>query len=122
MRAAAHGAFVTTIDAMLTDPDARTAIIGAYARLLESLEAIGAHREAYEGPTEHLHRVLRMLEVGPRPLRTLVGLFEVARFSEHSLTALHREEALTALREAATVLATPDGVADGARSTTGVVE
>ncbi len=118
IRVAAHGAIITTIDAMLADPDARTAIIGAYARLLEELEGIGAHRRAYEGPTEHLRRVLSMLEVGPRPLRTLVRLFEVARFSEQSLTAVHREEALAALRETATFLTTPAG----AHSTSGVVK
>jgi hypothetical protein len=100
-RVAAHAAVIHSIDAMLAAPDNRTAIIGAYARLLEELEAIGASRRSYEGPTEHLHRVLSVLEVGPVPLRTLVRLFEVARFSEHSLNATHREEALGALREVA---------------------
>lgn len=109
-RAAAHGAVVTTIDAMLADPDPRTAIIGAYARLLEELEAIGASRMDYEGPREHLHRVLSVLEVSPRPLRTLIELFEVARFSTHSLTTSHRHEALDALQDVATSLATPAGV------------
>lgn len=109
LRAAAHGAIVTTIDAMLGDPDPRTAIIGAYARLLEELEAIGASRKPYEGPREHLARALGMLEIGPRPLRTLVGLFELARFSDHSLTAKDRDQALDALREAAADLAPPAG-------------
>lgn len=108
-RMAAHKAIVRSIDAMLADPDDRTAIIGAYARLLEELEAIGASRRDYEGPTEHLRRVLGTLEVGPAPLRTLVRLFEVARFSEHSLTTVHRHEALAALREAADSLAAHPG-------------
>jgi hypothetical protein len=109
VRAAARAAIVHSIDAMLADSDDRTAIIGAYARLLEELEAIGASRRAYEGPTEHLRRVLGTLEVGPRPLRTLVRLFEVARFSEHSLSSVHRHEALAALREAADSLTASTG-------------
>jgi hypothetical protein len=99
---------MATIDTMLADPDPRTAIIGAYARLLEELEALGASRKAYEGPTEHLQRILTLLEVPSRPLQTLVRLFQVARFSEHTLTQNHRDEALTALREAASSLAVPE--------------
>lgn len=106
-RMAAHQAVVRSIDAMLADADDRTAIIGAYARLLEELEAIGASRRTYEGPTEHLHRVLSMLNVGSAPLRTLVQLFEVARFSEHSLTTVHRHRAVAALREVAESLSAP---------------
>jgi hypothetical protein len=101
IRVAAHAAVMRSIDAMLADPDHRTAIIGAYARLLEELEAIGASRRSYEGPAEHLQRVLAELEVEPGALRTLVRLFQVARFSEHRLTAAHRKEALAALRTAA---------------------
>jgi hypothetical protein len=106
-RRAAHRAVVHSIDAMLADPDHRTAIIGAYARLLDELEAIGASRRTYEGPTEHLQRVLGMLDIGPGPLRALVRLFEVARFSEHSLTSVHRDQALAALRAVAESLSAP---------------
>lgn len=106
-REAAHGAVVGTIEAMLADPDPRTAIIGAYARLQQDLAANHASRKEYEGPTEHLHRVLSMLDVRPAPLADLIGLFEIARFSNHSLTGSHRDEALTALREVAEDLATP---------------
>ena len=100
-RAAAHGAIVMSIEAMLNDPDPRTAIIGAYARLLEKLEANGASRRPYEGPTEHLVRVLRTLHARPAALKTLVRLFEIARFSDHSLTLADREEALSALHDVA---------------------
>jgi hypothetical protein len=106
-RKAAHRAVVHSIDAMLADPDHRTAIIGAYARLLDELEAIGASRRTYEGPTEHLRRVLSMLDIGPGPLRALVELFEVARFSEHSLTGVHRDQAVAALRAVAESLSAP---------------
>ncbi len=106
-RAEAHGAIVSAIDVMLADSDPRTAIIGAYARLLEELEPIGASRWAYEGPTEHLRRVLSTLAVSRAPLETLVRLFEIARFSEHALTARHRDRALRALREVGAELAVP---------------
>lgn len=90
-----------TIGAMLADPDPRTAIIGAYARLLEGLAASGMARRAHEAPLEHLRRVLASLRVRPEPLRRLIELFEVARFSTHTLTETHRADALDALRAAA---------------------
>lgn len=102
---AARGAVVGTIDAMLADPDPSTAIIGAYARLLEGLAACGTPRRDYEGPMEHLHRVLTVLRVRPEPLRRLIELFEVARFSTHALTSADRERALDALRDIAGDLA-----------------
>lgn len=110
-RARAHGAVLVTIDAMLDDPDPRTAIIGAYARLLEELEATGAARFDYEGPQEHLRRVLSVLRVQPKPLEALIALFEEARFSEHELTLRHRDEALRALESVAGALASPTGSA-----------
>ena len=107
-RAAAREAIGGSIEAMLSDPDPRTAIIGAYARLQEELQRSDASRRAYEGPTEHLLRVLGLLDVRPDPLRRLIGLFELARFSEHALNGGHRDEALQALRDVASDL-TPAG-------------
>jgi hypothetical protein len=104
---------VGSIDAMLADPDPRTAIIGAYARLLEGLAACGLARHPYEAPMEHLRRVLAELRVRPEPLRALAGLFERARFSPHPLADTDRVAALAALREAAADLTAmaPAGVA-----------
>jgi len=62
--------------------------------------------------------VLSDLDAEPGPLRILVGLFEVARFSEHRLTGDHRREALAALRAVATSLPSPVG----ARWAAGVAE
>lgn len=106
-REAAHDAIVGSIGAMLGDPDPRTAIIGAYARLQQELAGDNASRRDYEGPAEHLHRVLSVLSVRPSPLRTLIGLFEVARFSHHPLDASHRQQALAALRDVADDLRLP---------------
>jgi hypothetical protein len=102
---AVRGAVDDTIESMLADPDPSTAIIGAYARLLEGLAACDVGRREHEAPLEHLRRTLTILRVRPEPLRQLIGLFEVARFSTHSLTGSHRDQALSALRAAATDLA-----------------
>lgn len=101
---AARGSILRSIEAMLSDPDPKTAIIGAYARLLEGLAAAGVPRHAYEAPQEHLRRALTRLRVRSGPAGRLVALFEVARFSTHSLTARHRDQALAALREVASEL------------------
>lgn len=98
---AARGTVLRSIEAMLADPDPNTAVIGAYARLLEGLAASGAPRRDYEGPVEHLRRALTHLPVRPGPVRRLVELFEVARFSTQTLTLEHRDQALGALHEVA---------------------
>lgn len=104
-QASARSAVARTIDAMLADPDPSTAIIGAYARLLEGLAACDAGRHDHEAPLEHLRRVLTTLHVRPEPLHRLIDLFEVARFSTHPLTESHRDQALDALQAAAADLA-----------------
>jgi hypothetical protein len=102
---AAHGAVMGSIDAMLADADPRTAIIGAYARLLEGLAACGLARLDHEAPMEHLARVLQRLSVRREPLRRLLQLFQRARFSTHALDATHRGAALAALQDVAGDLA-----------------
>jgi hypothetical protein len=105
-RAAMEGAIHGSIEAMLADPDPNTAIRGAYARLLMALDSCGRGRWEHEGPMEHLKRVLGTLQIRPTPLRELIALFELARFSPHHLTTTHRDRALLALREVATGLET----------------
>lgn len=97
-RARAAEAFGESIDAMLTDPDPRTGIIGAYAKLLEGLDRAGLPRRPEEAPLEHLHRCLATLEVPPGPLERLTELFVLARFSTHRMHEGHRLDALDALR------------------------
>lgn len=104
-RVALGDAVARTIDTMLADPDPNTAIIGAYARLLQDLAASEVGRRDHEAPTEHLQRALATLHVRPEPLRRLIGLFEIARFSTHPLTNSHRDQALEALHAAAADLA-----------------
>lgn len=114
-----HGTVLGTIDAMLADPDPHTAIIGAYARLLEGLAACGVARRDHEAPMEHLHRALERLRVRPPPSRRLVHLFGLARFSTHPLDDSHREQALSALGAVAEDLAvTPSAAGVGTRTVT----
>ncbi len=100
-RAAMEGAVHAGIEAMLVDPDPNTAIRGAYAQLLFALEDFGQGRWEHEGPTEHLQRVLAALRIHPAPLRELISLFELARFSHLDLSASHRDQALRALQAVA---------------------
>lgn len=90
-----------SVDVMLADPDPRTAIIGAYASLLDGLGEAGLPRHPQEGPEEHLRRCLTTLDVQPQPLRTITALFAEAKFSPHALGEQQRQAALDALRAAA---------------------
>ena len=85
---------------LVDDPDPRTAIIAAYATLLEGLEAAGAGRLPHEAPEEHLQRSLRKLGIPPAPLSEVTRLFLVARFSTHPVTEADRAAARTALSQA----------------------
>jgi hypothetical protein len=85
---------------MLADPDPRTAVIGAYARLLVALESAGVARRPEEGPHEHLWRVLGPLGVRRTPVHRLAELFVRARFSPHPITDVHREAAIACLADA----------------------
>lgn len=86
--------------AMLADPDPRTAVIGAYARLLAALDEVGHGRRAEETPHEHLWRALGPLGVRRAPVHRLAELFVLARFTPHPVTDAHREAAIAALADA----------------------
>lgn len=86
--------------AMLADPDPRTAVIGAYARLLVALDEVGFPRRAEEAPHEHLWRSLGPLGVRRPPVHRLAELFVRARFTPHPITDEHRHAAIAALADA----------------------
>lgn len=86
--------------AMLADPDPRTAVIGAYARLLAALADAGAPRRPEEGPHEHLWRSLGPLGVRRGPVHRLAELFVQARFTPRPVTTEHRDAAIGALADA----------------------
>lgn len=92
---------------MLADPDPRTAVIGAYGRLLTALAEAGAPRRDEEGPHEHLWRSLGPLGVRRAPLHRLAELFVRARFTPHPVTETHRQAAIAALADAVADLRLP---------------
>ena len=85
---------------MLSDPDPRTAVIGAYARLLTALAEAGYPRRDEEGPHEHLWRTLGPLGVRRQPVHQLAELFVRARFTPKPITEEHRQAAIGALADA----------------------
>jgi hypothetical protein len=86
-----------TLDDLHAEPDARRAIIVAYARMEAGLERSGVARQHSEAPLEYLARVLIELEVTAGPVRSLTELFEWAKFSHHEIEAGMKDEAIQAL-------------------------
>lgn len=86
-----------SLDDLRSEPDARRAIIVAYARMEVALERSGVGRDRSEAPLEYLARVLLALDVAPAPVRALTDLFERAKFSQHQLGADAKAEAIGAL-------------------------
>ena len=88
-----------SIDQIERDPDARRAIIRAYAQMEHAFDDAGIPRRPYEAPFEYLGRALRGLRVSPPAAGRLAALFERARFSQHVVGAETKHEAIGALRE-----------------------
>ena len=84
------------IDDLRRDPDPRRAVIAAYARMEQALTSYGFPRRPSEAPYEYVHRVARELEA-EGPVASLTELFEVAKFSEHSVDETMRGRAIDAL-------------------------
>ena len=88
-----------SIDQIERDPDARRAIIRAYAQMEHAFDDAGLPRRPYEAPFEYLGRALRGLRVSPPAAGRLAALFERARFSQHVVDPETKHEAIGALRE-----------------------
>lgn len=86
-----------SIDDLRSEPDARKAVVAAYARLERALAAYGLPRRAAEAPAEYLDRILAGLQVSPGSIRRLTALFERAKFSQHDVDTGMKEEAIEAL-------------------------
>jgi hypothetical protein len=87
----------TTIDELWREPDARRAVIAAYANMERVMAAHGHARRRAETPFEYLARVLRELDVRESAVRQLTQLFEYAKFSAHEIDSAMKEEAIVAL-------------------------
>ena len=87
------------IDDLEAEPDARRAVIAAYARMEGVLSRHGLRRLPSETSVEYLRRVLIGLTTRGDSVKRLTGLFEQAKFSRHEIDAGMKQEAIDALRE-----------------------
>jgi hypothetical protein len=87
------------IDDLASEPDARRAVIAAYARMEMVLARNGLKRRPSETPVEYLRRILLGLTSRGDSVSRLTSLFEQAKFSRHSVDAAMKQDAIAALRE-----------------------
>lgn len=85
------------IDDLQAEPDARRAVIAAYARMEGALGRHGLRRRPSETPYEYLARVLLDLRAPAQAVRRLTDAFERAKFSHHPIDAARKREAIAAL-------------------------
>ena len=88
-----------SIDQIERDPNARRAIIRAYAQMEHAFDEAGFPRRPYETPLEYVGRALRGVRVSPPAAGRLAALFERARFSQHVVGPGTKHEAIGTLRE-----------------------
>ena len=86
-----------TLDDLRAEQDPRKAVIAAYSRMERSLASFGLPRRPFEAPGEYLSRVLEELRSGSPAARRLTQLFERAKFSQHSIDAGMKDEAIDAV-------------------------
>ncbi|MDX6474993.1 MAG: hypothetical protein QOH95_504 [Gaiellaceae bacterium] len=87
------------IDDLEAEPDARLAVIAAYARMEAVLARNGLRRRPSETPVEYLRRILLGLTARGEPVSRLTSLFEQAKFSRHDIDVSMKQDAIGALRE-----------------------
>jgi Domain of unknown function (DUF4129) len=87
------------IEDLEAEPDARRAVIAAYARMEGVLARHGLRRRPSETPLEYLRRILLGLTARADAVARLTNLFEQAKFSKHEIDATMKRDAIGALRE-----------------------
>jgi Domain of unknown function (DUF4129) len=85
------------IDDLEREPDARRAVIAAYARMEGVLARRGHARKPAETPFEYLSRILLSLRVRAGAVRELTELFERAKFSTHEIDDTMKQRAISSL-------------------------
>jgi uncharacterized membrane protein len=86
------------IDDLESEPDARRAVIAAYARMENVFGRHGLRRRSSETATEYLRRILLDLTTRVEAVARLTGLFEQAKFSDHPIDSRMKQDAIDALR------------------------
>ena len=94
--AASIGDAISDLEA---EPDARRAVIAAYARMEGVLTRSGMRRHVSETSVEYLQRILLGLTARGEAVRRLTALFEEAKFSRHEIDTTMKADAIAALRE-----------------------
>ena len=74
-------------------PDARLAIVRCYDRFERVLATADVRRPPWQTVLEFMRTALKVPRLPDADVRTLTGLFEIARFSRHELGPEHRERA-----------------------------
>lgn len=92
------GSMTDAIDDLESEPDARRAVIAAYARMEVVFGRHGLRRLASETATEYLQRILLGLTTRVEAVGRLTGLFEQAKFSDHPIDGRMKQDAIDALR------------------------
>jgi Domain of unknown function (DUF4129) len=87
------------IDDLENEPDARRAVIAAYARMENVLARNGLKRRPSETPVEYLRRILLGLTSRGDSVSRITSLFEQAKFSRHEIDVSMKLDAIGALRE-----------------------
>jgi hypothetical protein len=87
------------IDDLEAEPDARRAVIAAYARMEGVFARHGLRRKPSETPMEYLRRILLGLTARADAVSDLTSLFEQAKFSSHEIDGSMKQDAIGALRE-----------------------
>ena len=87
-----------SLEELEAERDPRLAIRRAYERMEESFGAVELVRATDETPSEYTARVLRAVGAGAAPASELTGLFELARFSDHTLGEDDRRRAIASVR------------------------
>jgi hypothetical protein len=87
------------IDDLEAEPDARRAVIAAYARMEAVLGRNDLQRRPSETPVEYLRRILLGLTSRGDSVSRLTSLFEQAKFSRHTIDESMKQDAISALRE-----------------------
>jgi len=92
------GSLSDAIDDLESEPDARRAVIAAYARMERVFGRHGLRRLASETASEYLQRILLGLTTRVEAVGRLTGLFEQAKFSDHPIDGRMKQDAIDALR------------------------
>lgn len=88
-----------SLDDLRREPDPRAAIIKIYRNFERALADAAFPRRPWQTPVEFMRAVLGKLPLPAPAIRSLTGLFELARFSHHPIGAVERENAWRSLIE-----------------------